>query len=254
MHKFFLRAIICVSIVHVGLGDEECSEAVLARRETFYVPTGESLSLSCLVQHCEGNWLGKWEWEHMPNTGIGIVKDGPRHHLDRINLTANETRLELKITSVNQSDEGSYRCSVTWGESSGVGHWMHVNVTKAVSRPRNILHRVLICVGALFCVPVILGLAHCLSSEVKPQPHPKVQVTYAAVAKKRPRPPSRAPPQPLPRRQIPQRLNDPVQQAPPQLPKKTEVVYADISQEALRQQEGSKNPSQTTVYSSLKFS
>ncbi|XP_072247871.1 uncharacterized protein [Leuresthes tenuis] len=120
----------------------------------------------------------------------------------------------------------------------------------AASCQRNFLHRVLVCAGASLCLPVILGLARCLSSEVKPQPLPRIQATYTVVNKKRPQPA----PLPLPRRPIPQKRNIPTHKAPPKLQQKTEVVYADISQETLRQQEVMTKPGQATVYSSLKFS
>ncbi|KAM4565592.1 uncharacterized protein PAE49_009561 [Odontesthes bonariensis] len=254
MYDFLLRAISCVCIVHVGLGAEKCIQGVLARSETFYVPEGSTLSLSCVLQHCEGNWTDKWKWEHSSHSATYIIKESSRTHLVSVILTTNTTQLDLQILRVNKSDEGSYRCSVTWGAGrTEVGHWMHVNITKAASCQRNLFHRLLVCAGASLCLPVILGLARCLSSEVKPQPHPRIQAIYAAVNKNRPQPAPR-PPLPLPRRPIPQKRTTPTHKAPPKRQQKTEVVYADISQEALRQQEAPTKPGQATVYSSLKFS
>lgn len=64
--------------------------------------------------------------------------------------------------------------------------------------PRKLLHRVLICACALLCLPIILELARCLSSEVKPQPLPRAQVIYevpyaAQQTISAPQPPPRCP-------------------------------------------------------------
>ncbi|XP_012738307.2 uncharacterized protein si:dkey-52l18.4 [Fundulus heteroclitus] len=250
MYAFLLSAISCLCFLQGGVLSEECSQSVLGKRETFPVASGSSLSLSCVVQHCGHSWSGKWAWEN--TTGYSTdVKDSARHLLSNFTLDANKTKLNLKIAGVIQSDEGSYRCNVQWSDrSSDVSHWMQVNVTKGVASQRKILHRVLVCTGAFLCLPAILGLARCLSSEVKPQPHPRIEVLYAAVNNDR----SQQPPQPLPRRPVPKKRTAPPHRAPPTPQKKPELLYADISQDALRKHEAEREPVQPTVYSSVRFS
>ena len=63
----------------------------------------------------------------------------------------------------------------------------------AVPSQRSVLHRLLVCAGAFLCLPIILGLARCLSSEVKPQPLPRTLSTHAAVHHPAPQPPPRCP-------------------------------------------------------------
>lgn len=76
----------------------------------------------------------------------------------------------------------------------------------AVPSQRSVLHRVLVCAGAFLCLPIILGLARCLSSEVKPQPLPRTLVsTHSAVYRDQPQPA----PQPPPRRPVPQKRSTP---------------------------------------------
>lgn len=68
--------------------------------------------------------------------------------------------------------------------------------------PRTWLHRVLVCAGALLCLPLVLCLAYCLSSrDRQPQPHPRTQTTHVAEYRDQPR----ATPKPLPRRKVPQK-------------------------------------------------
>lgn len=70
----------------------------------------------------------------------------------------------------------------------------------AVPTQRPVLYRVLVCASAFLCLPIILGLARCLSSEVKPQPLPRVLSTHAAEYRDHPHPC----PQPPPRCPVPQ--------------------------------------------------
>ncbi|PWA20453.1 hypothetical protein CCH79_00003588, partial [Gambusia affinis] len=168
MDAFILRVISCLCIFQ-----GECSQGVFGKRETFFVPAGGSLSLSCVVQHCGGNWTGNWKRENL--TTSATVENSARHSFTIDPVSANRSQLHLKILSVRQSDEGLYKCNVKWRDGShDVSHWMQVNVTKGVAFERKLLHRVLVCTGAFLCLPVILGLARCLSSEVKQQqqPHP----------------------------------------------------------------------------------
>lgn len=240
-----LSAISCLCLLHTGLCAEDCSQVVLAKRETFYVPAGGSLSLSCVVQHCGGAWTGNWIWRNSKDDKLSA-----RHHLTKSTLSVNQTRLILDIRSVNQLDEGSYGCIVKWAHGdTGQGHLKYVNVTAAVPSHRNVSHRVLICAGAFLCLPIILGLARCLSSEVKPQPLPRTLSTHSAIYRDQPH----TAPQPLPRRPVPEKRSASSHKAAPKSHKKTEVVYADISQDALRQLGAPRTPDQSTEYSSLKF-
>ncbi|XP_076590439.1 uncharacterized protein LOC143322894 [Chaetodon auriga] len=251
MGNYLLSAIGWLCLLHTGVCSEECSPAVLAGRDTFYAPAGSSLSLSCVVLHCGDTWTGKWMWRNPTDEKLTVVQASERHHLTRVKLSDHETQLILNFLSVNQSDEGSYGCSVTWGQGdTDQGHSMYVNVTEAVPSQRSVLHRILVCVGAFICLPVILGLAHCLSSKVKPQPLPSPLPTYAAVYRDRPHPA----PQPPPRCPVPQKRSTSSYKAAPKSKQKTEVVYADISQGALGQQAAPREPAQSTVYSSLTFS
>ncbi|XP_037632404.1 uncharacterized protein si:dkey-52l18.4 [Sebastes umbrosus] len=242
-----LSAISCLCLLHTGFCAEECIQVVLAERETLYVPAGGSLSLSCVVQHCGGAWTGTWMRRNSTDQKLRV-----RHHVTNVTLSDNKTELILSFQSVNQSYEGSYGCSVKWSQGdTEQGHLKYVNVTAAVPSQRSVLHRVLVCAGAFLCLPIILGLARCLSSEVKPQPLPRTLVsTHSAVYRDQPQPA----PQPPPRRPVPQKRSTPSHKAAPKTQQKTEVVYADISQDALRQQGATRNPDQSIVYSSLRFS
>uniref|UniRef100_UPI0037E71CD2 uncharacterized protein isoform X2 n=1 Tax=Semicossyphus pulcher TaxID=241346 RepID=UPI0037E71CD2 len=256
MH-YYLLSVVC--LLHSGLCAEECKQAVLARRETFHVLSGGSLSLSCVVKHCGHTWMGDWMWRNstQEKAAVNAIKEGVRHRLSNMTLSANETRLILYISSVKQSDGGSYGCCVKWvqGETDQ-GHWTYVNVTAAVPSQRSVLHRIFVCAGASLCLPIILGLANFMSSEVKPQPLPRTLSTHAAVSRN----PTHSTPRPPPRcsqiqkgNPVPQKCGSSSQRAPPKPQWKTEVVYADISQDVPRQQGATREPAQSTVYSSLKF-
>ncbi|XP_070762386.1 uncharacterized protein [Enoplosus armatus] len=250
MHNYFLSAISCLCLLHTGLLAEECSQAVLAKRDTFDVPAGGSLSLSCVVQHCGDTWKGYWMWRNSTDEKLRAVEGGVGRRLTSVTLSTNQTRQILNLLSVSLSDEGYYGCKVTWHQGyTDQGHLTYVNVT-AVPSQRSSLNRVLVCAGAFLCLPIILGLARCLSSGVEPQPHPRTLSTNAAVYRDQPHPA----PQPPPRRPVPQKRSTAPRKAPPKSQQKTEVVYADISKDALRQQGASREPDQSTVYSSLRFS
>lgn len=250
MSNYLLSAIGCLCLLHTGVCAEECGQAVLAARDTFYVPAGGSLSLSCVVQHCGKQWTGNWMWRNATDEKLRVVEESVRHRLSKEMLSAEETRLILNFQSVDQSDEGVYGCKVVWGEGYiDQGHLMHVNIT-AVPPERSVLHRVLVCVGASLCLPIILGLARCLNSRVKPQPYSTMLPTHVAVYSDQPHPA----PQPPPRRPVPQKRSASSYKAAPKSEQKTEVVYADISQGALKQQGAAREPALPTVYSSLRFS
>ncbi|XP_059186846.1 uncharacterized protein si:dkey-52l18.4 isoform X2 [Centropristis striata] len=246
MCHHLLRAISCLCLLQTGLIlAEECMQVVLAERKTENVPVGGSLSLSCVVRHCGGNWTGNWM-----RTNSTDKTFSERHHLTRVKLSANQTKLVLNLMSVTLQDKGSYGCSVKWipGDTE-MGNLKYVNVTAAVSSQRSLWHRVLVCAGASLCLLVILGLARCLSSEVKPQPLPRALSSHSAVYRDQPH----LAPQPPPRCPVPQKRGSSSHKAASKSRQKTEVVYADISQDALRQQKATKPPDQSTVYSSLKF-
>nr|XP_020443058.1 uncharacterized protein LOC109952351 isoform X2 [Monopterus albus] len=170
---------------------EECSQSIQARRATFYAPQGGTLSLSCVVQHCGDTWTGNWIWKN--STEEKTVENSDRHNLTNVTVSANETRLLLHFLTVSQLDEGSYRCTVTWSQgNTDLGHWMYV---KAAPSGRNLLHRGLVCAGAFVCLPIILGLVRCLSSEVKPQPLPRTCSRYIGGYRDQPHLAPRTPPQ-----------------------------------------------------------
>ncbi|XP_068441967.1 uncharacterized protein si:dkey-52l18.4 [Clinocottus analis] len=241
-----LSAICWLCLLHTGLRAEECSQGVLAKRETLYVPAGRSLTLTCVVQHCGGAWTGSWLRRNLTEETLIATCC-----LTNVTLSANRTQLILNFPSVSDSDEGPYGCRVKWAQGdTEQGHLKYVNVTAAVPSQRSALHRVLVCAGASLCLPVILGLARCLSSEVRPRPLPRTLSMCSAVCRDRPQPA----PQPPPRCPIAQQPSVSSHKAVPKSVQKTEVVYADISQDALVQQGATRPPHQSIVYSSLRFS
>ncbi|KAK5868443.1 hypothetical protein PBY51_009457 [Eleginops maclovinus] len=240
MRFHLLSAISCLCLLHAGA--EECTQSVLADRSTMYVAEGDSLSLSCVVQHCGGSWTG--DWMRRNSTEEKLV----RHRVTKVNLSVNQTQLILNFLNVQKSDEGSYGCSVTWAQDvTEKGHFKYVNVTAAVPSKRSVLHRILVCSAAALSLPVILGLAHCLSSEVKPQPLPRTRSSSSAVNRAKPHPAPLLPP-------TPKQRSTSSHKAIPMVRQKSEVVYADISQDLLRQQVVTRKPEQSTVYSPLRFS
>ncbi|XP_028275846.1 uncharacterized protein LOC114445089 [Parambassis ranga] len=248
MYNYLLSAMTCFGIIYTGLCLEQCHKGVFARRDTFYVPVGGSLSLSCVVQHCGDTWTGTWVWTNSSESP-NAVKETVRWRMINVTVSGNETKLVLKIEGVQKLDEGAFRCSATWGEGfTDMGHWMYINVTAAVPLQRQVLHRVLVCAGACLCLPIILGLARCLSSKAKPQPLPRKHIPCTASYRN----PPQSAPQPPPRR--PQKRNTSSHKAPLRPQQNTEVVYADISQAALRGEGATRQPAPSTVYSSVKFS
>lgn len=249
MYDYFLVAISCLCFLPSGFHAENCSETVLARRETFHAPVGDSLSLSCVVQHCGDAWTGEWMWRNSTDNELRAIMEDSRHQITNVTLSGNQTQMRLKFVSVNELDEGSYACKVTWDRGgSAQGHWTYLNITAADPFQRNVYHRIFICAGAFICLPIILVLARCLSSERKPQPLPRTRFTarYRAQSHLAPQPPPRCP--------VPQKRSTSSHKAPPKSQQKTEVVYADISKAALDQQQAIREPAQSTVYSSLRFS
>lgn len=252
MYAYLLSVISFVCICRAGLCEEECQTGVLAQRRTINVPKGDSLSLSCVVQHCGHNWTGDWKWGNSTHEGGKTVKASQRHHLTNKIISAIQTQLLLNIQSVTQSDEGSYGCMVFWDTGvSEKGHLTHVNITTAVPSTRNLLHRALICASASLCLPIILGLARCLSSQAKRQPPHRPQVIYEVAYANQP---NDSAPQPLPRCPVPPKRKTSPRKVPPKASQKPDVVYAAISQDALKQKGTTRNPEQSaTIYSSLRF-
>ncbi|AWO99357.1 Cell adhesion molecule 3 [Scophthalmus maximus] len=245
MGDYLLGAIVIwLCFLPAGLRAEECSQAVLARRGTSYVQEGGSLSLLCVVQHCGDAWTGDWMKKNSTDAKFSTVKnsdDGP--HLTSVPLSENETHLVLSFPRVNRLDEGSYGCRVTWGQGiTDMGHLMYVNVTAAVPSQRKWWHRVLVYAGASLCLPVILGVARCLSSGARPRPFPRTQSTRVPCTRVPPPPPVR------------KKRGTHSHKAPPKSQQQNDVVYADISNDALGQQRAARDPPQSTVYSTVKFS
>ncbi|CAK6967367.1 uncharacterized protein si:dkey-52l18.4 [Scomber scombrus] len=251
---YLLVAIGCLCFLPSGFHAEECIEDVLAKRETLYAPAGGSLSLFCVVQHCGHNWTGEWVWRNLTDEKSRVVKDGDRYRLTNVSLSANQTKMLLTFLIVNKVDEGSYGCKVSWDQlGTALGHGTYLNITAPVPSQRNVLYRILIYAGAVCCLPIILLLARCLSSEIQPKPCPRTvfrhATQYTAVYRARPH----LAPQPPPRRPVPQKRSTSSHKAPAKPQQKIEVVYADISKDALKQEQASREPTQSTVYSALRF-
>lgn len=114
-----------------GASAEACTPAVLAKRGSIFVSEGHTLSLSCVVQHCEVTWAGKWKWEKSMDSNSSIVTENQRHRLMVKTPTASEIQLLLEVQRVKAADMGAYRCSVEWGDgSTELGHWTYVNITR----------------------------------------------------------------------------------------------------------------------------
>ncbi|XP_008282728.1 uncharacterized protein LOC103359263 isoform X2 [Stegastes partitus] len=243
MYGYLFSVFFCVWISQSGFCAEDCSQSILAKRGRFSVPAGGSVSLSCVVQHCGHTWTGTWMWKNSTYEKSSTVQGSARHHLTNVTLSANQTRLVLEIVRADRLDGGSYQCSVVWGGGNmEQGHLTNVNITTAVPSQRLVWHRVLICAAAALCLPIVLGLALCLRSEVKPQLLPPPQL-YTSVQRTPPGPA----PKPPPRCPAPHKTGPKPQQ-------RTEIVYAHISQDALRQQGATRESDQATVYSAVRFS
>ncbi|KAF3847921.1 hypothetical protein F7725_020949 [Dissostichus mawsoni] len=107
---------------------EECSQVVLADRETLDVPAGAV----CLCPHCGGAWTGDWMRRNSTEENLIV-----RHPVTNVNLSANQTKLILNFLNVHKSDEGSYGCSVTWAQDdTEQGNLKYVNVTAAIPMAR----------------------------------------------------------------------------------------------------------------------
>ncbi|XP_067102775.1 uncharacterized protein si:dkey-52l18.4 [Osmerus mordax] len=242
IYLFFILA--CPCLIQ-GLAEEKCHDSVLARRDSVYARQGDSLSLSCVVQHCGHScWSGGWR--RSTEGGFLMLKPTERHLFYNETLSANQTRLLITILNINQSDAGLYGCHINWDKrGSSVGHHTYVNVTEAIPglSQRSELYRILVCVSILLCT--ILGLTY-IMSKVKLQSHPQPPCLSPLQL---PSPPRLLPRQPIPPKTKPKPRTKPK----PKL--NIELVYAVLSPDSLRQNPpGSlRDPSERTVYSSLRI-
>ncbi|XP_073674582.1 uncharacterized protein [Garra rufa] len=204
---------------------ELCSN-VRASRAAKFVAEGSSLRLSCEVQHCGlPGWTGGWVFQDLDRVGFTPLTSSERIEKSSYNSTANSTYLFLNIHNVNHTDAGAYKCRISWpGNVTSSGHVTYVNVTAAVDSPgRSLSYRVLVCLGALMCFPVVLGFVWCLTRDHRPPPPPVP---------------------PRPRTSCAARVK----------PKK-ELVYAEVAlNDSRRQNDHPKQASEPIVYSSLRFS
>ncbi|XP_051717262.1 uncharacterized protein si:dkey-52l18.4 isoform X2 [Ctenopharyngodon idella] len=200
---------------------ELCSN-VRGSRAFKVVAEGSSLQLSCEVLHCGvTGWTGGWAFREMPTTEFTFLTPSERIVLSNYSSTANSTHLLVNIHNINQSDAGAYRCMITWpGQSTSPGHVTNVTVTAAVdSSGRNLSHRVLLCLSAAMCFPLVLGLVWCLTPSPPPVP-PRSYTSFAARGKQ-----------------------------------KKELVYAEVTlNKSRRQNDCPKQVPEATVYSSVHFS
>lgn len=70
-----------------------------------------------------------WVWKNTTSQTFTAV-NFDRHRLTRVSVSGNQTNLDLNLLRVLRSDEGSYKCSVTWeDDDTDQGNLMYVNVT-----------------------------------------------------------------------------------------------------------------------------
>ncbi|XP_018603793.1 uncharacterized protein LOC108932086 [Scleropages formosus] len=185
---FLLSGIFSAIYLIPGCKADPCSPNVLASRKTIYIPEGQSVSLSCEIQHCgDLGWKGGWG-RYTENT-FTLLGPTPRHLLYNKTLLQESIVLYMKILNTSRLDSGIYQCRINWtNNQSSNGHITYMNITEATpAAGRKILTRMLVCSGALLCFPVVLGVARCLcpkdtqSTDVA-SGRPKTEVVYAALA------------------------------------------------------------------------
>ncbi|XP_056466327.1 uncharacterized protein si:dkey-52l18.4 isoform X1 [Gadus chalcogrammus] len=232
------------SCLYTCVHAEECFQALFAKRESFHVPMGGDVLLSCVVQHCgENNWTSIWTHiSTMSNKSDTTVC--PNHLTSQTLLSANKTRLVLQIQNLKKSDEGLYGCKVKWkGGGSSQGNLQSLILT---APERSEWHRALVLVSALLCTLLLLLMARCLSSG----PHPvQTRCTLDTFRYNQI-------PQPLPRCPIPQTNNSRLSKvsSKPEEQRRTssELVYADVALGASREPQIVQEPSQSIIYSSVR--
>ncbi|XP_067307818.1 uncharacterized protein si:dkey-52l18.4 isoform X2 [Pseudorasbora parva] len=221
----FLLTLAFLCLFKVGLC-ELCS-TVRASRASKFVAERSSLRLSCEVRHCGvSGWTGGWFFQEINSTRFTRLTLFERIELSNYSSTAKSTHLLVDIHNINQSNAGAYKCMVTWPDQSiSNGHVTNVNVTAAVESSGRILsHRVLLCLCATMCFPLVLGLVWCLTRD-HPPPPPVPPRSYTSFARKN------------------------------EVKSKKELVYAEIAlNSSRRQNDCPKRAPEPTVYSSVHFS
>ncbi|KAL4647564.1 hypothetical protein GN956_G8026, partial [Arapaima gigas] len=176
------------SVFFSGCKFELCSPSVVASRNKMFIPQSQNVSLSCDIHHCEDlGWKGGWG-RHMENK-FTLLSSTPRHLLYNRTLNHQHTTLHMTILNTSFLDSGMYQCRISWtnGQSSN-GHITYINITEAIPKTgRKMLTRMLLCSGAVLCLPLVLGILHCLSPNDTPTPDVtnaklKTEVVYAALA------------------------------------------------------------------------
>ncbi|ROK28159.1 hypothetical protein DPX16_6500 [Anabarilius grahami] len=121
----------------------------------------------------------------MQTTGFTRLTPSERIELSDYSSTANSTHLLVDIHNINKSDAGAYKCMITWpkGDFTSSGHVTNVTVNPGgVHSPdRNLYHRVLLCLSASMCFPLVLGLVWCLTRD-HPSPPPVPPRSYTSFA------------------------------------------------------------------------
>ncbi|KAM8853045.1 uncharacterized protein ACB058_009722 [Synchiropus picturatus] len=164
-----LSLLVCLCFYVAGSHAENCTQAVLARRAEISSTPGSTLLLTCVVQHCGGNWGGSWVRRNSSSQELETVSETESRKISVLSISRNKTQLQLSLDSLDKSDEGSYGCRIKWSSGgSDQGHLVHVTIIGEEQLPRNPWHRVLVCSSAFLCLPIILLLAWCLRPRTSP--------------------------------------------------------------------------------------
>ncbi|XP_063060735.1 uncharacterized protein si:dkey-52l18.4 [Engraulis encrasicolus] len=208
----------------MGCSGEDCFPLVLARRDYKMVHEGQSLLLSCEVQHCAvPDWTGGWGVVGQGES-FSLLRSSSKFHIYQEDVTVNSTRLHMSFISVNKSDSGNYQCRISWGQGgSSIGHLTYVNVTDGQSgrSERSAGLRLLVIICACLSFPLVMALVRWLSHHSAPAVPPRSHST--AQQSKRPR---------------------------------GELLYADLALEnggRPKQHAHQHTPGQPIIYSSLRF-
>lgn len=72
-------------------------------------------------------------WKNTTDETFSVVEESDRHRLIKEEVSANETRLILKLLRISPLDGGSYKCRLMQGQGgTAMGHLTSVNVTAGV--------------------------------------------------------------------------------------------------------------------------